>query len=72
MFFAPSQIEKRYADWGPGVIEAKFAEAWGPFVTDAAQWVTIEHGHGPDALAAVYAELLGGRTPPDVTHVVHP
>jgi Protein of unknown function (DUF2855) len=71
-FFAPSQIEKRNGDWGPGVLDARFAEAWHPFLDEVASRVTIQHGHGSDALAAAYSELLEGRTPPDTAHVLHP
>ncbi|MDJ0767878.1 MAG: DUF2855 family protein [Ilumatobacter sp.] len=72
MFFAPSQIEKRHQDWGPGVVEERLAEAWGPFIEKVSGWVTIEHGSGPDAVADVFAEMLEGETSPDVAHVLHP
>jgi hypothetical protein len=72
MFFAPNQIEKRSADWGPGVLDERIAEAWRPFLDAVAERVAIEHGIGADAVVAVYAELVEGRTPPDVAHVLHP
>ena len=72
MFFAPSQIEKRHADWGAGVTEAKLGAAWGPFIEQVAGWVTIEHSEGPDAVAEVYAETLEGNTSPDVARILHP
>ena len=72
MFFAPTQIEKRTAEWGPGVLEARFAEAWGPFIEQVSGWVTIDHASGPDAVAEVYAEVLEGNIPPDVAKVLHP
>ncbi len=72
MFFAPSQIEKRRADWGPGVIEAKLGEAWGPFIEQVSGWIEIQHGSGADAVEDVYRELLENRTRPDTAHVLHP
>ncbi len=63
-FFAPSQIEKRRGDWGSGVVESKLAEAWGPFIHKAADWVSVEHSSGPDAVADVYVETLEGNTQP--------
>ncbi len=72
MFFAPSQIEQRHQDWGPGVTEEKLAAAWGPFIERVSGWVTIEHGEGPDAVADVYAETLEGNTSPDVAKILHP
>ena len=72
MFFAPTQIEKRGAEWGPGVVEAKLAEAWGPFIAKVSGWVTIDHQHGPDAVADVYTQMLEGGTAPDTATVLHP
>jgi hypothetical protein len=72
MFFAPSRIEQRHADWGPGVVEARLAEAWGPFVERVTGWVAVEHGHGPDAVAEVFAAAVEGAVPPSVAHVLHP
>lgn len=72
MFFAPTQIEKRHADWGPGVVESKLGEAWGPFIEEVSGWVEIRHGRGSDAVGDVYMELLENRTTPDTAHVLHP
>ncbi len=72
MFFAPTQIEKRHADWGPGVVEAKLADAWGPFIEQVSEWVHIEHRNGPEAIAGTFVELLEGRTAPDAATVLHP
>jgi hypothetical protein len=72
MFFAPTQIEKRHQDWGPGVVEAKLGEAWGPFIEQVSGWITIQHGTGADAVIDVYVELLENRTRPDTAHVLHP
>lgn len=72
MFFAPSQIEKRHADWGAGVVEGKLAEQWLPFIHQVSDWVSIEHSSGPGAVAEVYAETLEGNTSPDVARVLHP
>ena len=72
MFFAPSQIEKRREEWGPGVIEARLGEAWGPFIEQVSGWVEIQHGSGAGAVEDVYRELLENRTRPDTAHVLHP
>jgi hypothetical protein len=72
MFFAPSQIDKRHADWGPGVVESKLAEVWGPFISKVSGWVTIEHRSGPDAVQEVFAETLEGAASPNVARVLHP
>ncbi len=72
MFFAPTQIDKRHADWGPGVVESKLGDAWGPFIEQVTGWIAIDHGTGPDAVADVYFEILENRTRPDTAHVLHP
>jgi NADPH:quinone reductase-like Zn-dependent oxidoreductase len=72
MFFAPTRIEKRHADWGAGVVEAKLAEQWGPFIRKVSDWVSIEHASGPDGVADVYVETLEGNTSPDVARMLHP
>lgn len=71
-FFAPTQIEKRHADWGAGVVESKLAEAWSPFIRNVSGWVEIEEGRGPDAVSDVYHETLEGQTRPDVARVLRP
>lgn len=72
MFFAPSQIEKRRQDWGPGGVDERFAAAWGPFIQFVGDLVHIAHGEGADAVVEAFAELVENRTPPDVAHVLHP
>ena len=72
LFFAPSQIEKRRKDWGPGVIDAKLGAAWGPFLEQVSGWIEIQHGHGLDAVIDVYVEMLENRTRPDTAHALHP
>jgi hypothetical protein len=72
MFFAPTQIEKRHTEWGPGVVEAKLGEAWGPFIEQVSGWIEIDHSTGADAVNDVYVELLENRTSPDRAHVLHP
>jgi hypothetical protein len=71
-FFAPTQIEKRRKEWGPGVIDTKLGEAWGPFIEQVSGWIEIQHSSGPDAVGDVYVELLENRTRPDTAHVLHP
>jgi hypothetical protein len=69
-FFAPSQIEKRKADWGKGVIEQKIGEATQMIVQDAARWLTLETHAGLEEAKAPYAALVAGTADPKVGHVV--
>lgn len=69
-FFAPDQMRKRYADWGPSGVEDGHAEAWRTFVPVVENWVDVVVGRGPEALQADWLEVLAGNTPPRVGHVV--
>jgi hypothetical protein len=69
-FFAPDQMRKRNADWGPSGVEDGHAEAWAAFRPVVQGWVDVVVGTGPQDLQAVWLEVLAGRTPPRVGHVV--
>ena len=69
-FFAPDQMRKRYADWGPDGVEQKHAEAWARFAPVVADWVDVVVGNGPEALRADWLEMLAGSTPPRTGHVI--
>lgn len=69
-FFAPDQMRKRYADWGPDGVEQRHAEAWARFVPVVAGWVDVVVGTGPEALRADWLETLAGSTPPRIGHVI--
>lgn len=66
MFFAPSQIQKRHAEWGPEKFQKLLAEAWNRFVADVDQWVTIEESNDVEA---TYRTVLGGADP-DKAYIV--
>lgn len=72
MFFAPSRIEQRRQDWGPGGLDERLAAAWAPFLEFVGDKVTIEHYDGPDAIVDVFTDLVENRASPDVAHVLHP
>lgn len=69
-FFAPTQIQKRTKDWGPGGIETRFAEAWRAFIGSTAGWMRVIHGKGAPAVEAVYLDMLDGRVPPEEGHIL--
>jgi len=74
LFFAPAQIKKRNADWGSAELGKRLVMAWRAFsgkVTDGiAPWLHVEEHHGPDAVQAAYAQVLGGRGDPQVGHIL--
>jgi hypothetical protein len=69
-FFAPDQMRKRYADWGPDGVEERHAEAWSRFAPVVAGWVDVVVGEGPEGLRAAWLEALAGATPPRTGHVI--
>lgn len=68
LFFAPAQIKKRSAEWGPDTFQQRLLGAWREFVAAALggdrPWLVIEHHRGPEAVAKAYAVVLSGRDEP--------
>lgn len=65
LFFAPAQLKKRSADWGPAGLQQRIAAAWHAFMTPLTDpshpWLKVERASGPEAITATYLELLDGR-----------
>ncbi|WP_433117411.1 DUF2855 family protein [Micromonospora sp. CA-246542] len=70
VFFAPVQMRKRSRDWGRDGLDARFTDAWQRFVPKVSGWLDVRVGHGPEALRDAWLDVLAGRTPPRVGHVV--
>jgi len=64
LFFAPSQIEKRMADWGPAGLQRRMTEAWTSFLPQVDGWISVDRSSGPDAIQRVYLDTLDGRADP--------
>ncbi|MGW4213406.1 DUF2855 family protein [Lentzea sp. NPDC004789] len=69
-FFAPDQLRKRTADWGPAGFAERFGTAWSAFTAQAGDWVAIAHHSGPDGLVEVWQAVLAGKTNPDTADVI--
>ena len=69
-FFAPAQIQKRAADWGPGELQKRLGTAWEDFRTASEGWLSVQRGYGREAVARVYDDTVAGRARPDRGHVV--
>ncbi|MFG1885946.1 DUF2855 family protein [Micromonospora sp. NPDC049102] len=70
VFFAPVQMRKRSQDWGRDGLDERFTAAWQRFVPMVSGWLDVRVGNGPDALRQAWLDVLAGRTPPRVGHVV--
>ncbi|MFJ8830839.1 DUF2855 family protein [Micromonospora aurantiaca] len=70
IFFAPVRIRKRSQDWGRDGLDERFADAWQRFSRVVSGWLDVRVGTGPEALRDAWLDVLAGRTPPRVGHVV--
>ena len=68
-FFAPGQIKKRLAEWGPQGLQERLGSCWSAFQDSSGRWLRVERCYGRDALERVYADTLAGSARPDVGHV---
>ncbi|MGA7689412.1 MAG: DUF2855 family protein [Jiangellales bacterium] len=71
-FFAPSQIDKRLREWGPGGYQQRLAAAWAELRGVVDGWVRVRTVTGMDAVELAYCSLLDGAVPPDEVLVVVP
>lgn len=61
-FFAPTQIQKRFAEWGADGYNQRLGEAWADFVSHT--WIEVETHQGFEALSKLYAQTLQGQVYP--------
>ena len=69
-FFAPGQLKKRSAEWGPGETQQRIADAWAGFCRWSEEWLTVRRHAGRAAVEQVYHDTLEGRTLPNEGHVL--
>lgn len=65
MFFAPGHIQKRAAEWGPGVFEKKAFVFWRDAAIRSRSWLKFEKALGMKGLEAAYGRVLNGLSSPD-------
>jgi len=64
LFFAPTQAQKRIAEWGGAKFQSLITEQWHTFAASAGDWVEVEKSYGPEATGVVYEQVLGGSANP--------
>ncbi|MFP5353338.1 MAG: DUF2855 family protein [Actinomycetota bacterium] len=69
-FFAPTQIQKRRQQWGPGELDKRYAEVWARFTPTVRNWVEIKESAGPEGLRAAWLEALAGGIDPKTGNVI--
>lgn len=74
LFFAPTQIRKRQADWGGEAFGARLVAAWQAFSTRVGgapePWLAVQRHHGPEQVERAYAHVLAGRGDPRTGHIL--
>ncbi len=64
MFFAPSQVDKRLAEWGMAGYQQRLAAAWAGLLEVVPGWVDVVVVGGFEALQTAYLEMLDGAADP--------
>ncbi len=74
LFFAPAQVAKRGADWGPDELQRRVLQSWREFLghaTDASPpWLVVRQHRGPEAVQEAYRQLLAGASDPRSGHML--
>lgn len=71
-YFAPDQIRKRNADWGPAEVTRRFNEAQLAFIDRVRQapWIRVQEHQGLESAQAVIRSLVDGKVDPADGHVI--
>lgn len=72
LFFAPSQIGKRLAEWGPSGYQDRLGRAWTTLRDRAATWLEVSEVSGLASARRVYQDALASRIRPQQAYVVLP
>lgn len=70
LFFAPSVLAARIAEWGGAGFHARYGAAWGAFLTAMAPVMQVRALAGLEPARDAWAALLDGAAAPDVGLVV--
>jgi hypothetical protein len=69
-FFAPTQLQKRVAEWSYAGLESRLAEALQGFLATTRPWLRIVAGRGRADTERVYRQVLEGQAAPAEGHVL--
>ncbi len=68
-FFAPAQIARRTKEWGKDGLEQRVDAAWRTFASWSDGWLTYDQTVGPEAVRALYDQMVTGTVDPRVGHI---
>jgi hypothetical protein len=71
-FFAPTLMQKRSQEWGPGGLQKRLAGAWREFRISTGDWLQVVRSWGASSVEQVYRTILEGRAHPNQGHVLSP
>ena len=71
LFFAPDQIRKRSAEWGPEAVQSRFETGLAGFVADS-PWLHLIYSQGAEGLVEAYGAVVAGQTAPQDGHIITP
>jgi hypothetical protein len=69
-FFAPTEIQKRVAEWGPQEFQNRLGASLQSFLESTRKWLRVERGYGCSAVESVYHATLQGSARPDQGNVL--
>lgn len=70
LYFAPSHIEKRGKEWGPGEFEKRAFAFWKDAAAKSALWLKMERFEGAAAAEASFHRMRKGGFPPEAGVIV--
>lgn len=70
LFFAPTQAQKRVAQWGGEVFQGKVGAAWTGFLDFVESWLSVEVHLGEQETGRVYRDVLAGRSNPRAGYIL--
>lgn len=70
LFFAPSHIQQRARDWGPGVFEKKAFAFWRDAALQSRTWLKFDRDRGIPAMQAAWHRVLSGASAPDRGRII--
>jgi Protein of unknown function (DUF2855) len=70
LFFAPTEVSRRLAEWGPEQYRRRSADALEAFVAGSERWLTVQRTTGAAAAQATWHEVFDGTVPPSIGRIV--
>jgi hypothetical protein len=72
LFFAPTEVSRRFEQWGREDYQQRSADALTEFVEGSRAWLSIDHRRGAEGAASAWADVHDGKVAPNVGVVVLP